>query len=165
MSSLLEVDKLTAGFGMTPVLFDVGLELRPGELVALIGANGAGKSTLLGALSGLVRVFQGSIRFGGRLITDLRPELIVASGLVHVPQGRRLFGTMTVARNLLLGAYRRHDPEVRDDVQRILQYFPALGDKLDREAATLSGGAQQMVAIGRGLMARPKLLMIDEAWL
>ena len=161
-SALLQVGKVTAGFVATPVLFDVGLELRPGELVALIGANGAGKSTLLGALSGLVRVFQGSIRFGGRLITDLRPELIVASGLVHVPQGRRLFGTMTVARNLLLGAYRRHDREVRDDVQRILQYFPALGDKLDREAGTLSGGEQQMVAIGRGLMARPKLLMIDE---
>ncbi|TMF18945.1 MAG: ABC transporter ATP-binding protein [Chloroflexi bacterium] len=159
---MLQVGKVTAGFGATPVLFDVGLELRPGELVALIGANGAGKSTLLGALSGLVRVFQGSIRFGGRLITDLRPELIVASGLVHVPQGRRLFGTMTVARNLLLGAYRRHDREVRDDVQRILQYFPALGDKLEREAGTLSGGEQQMVAIGRGLMARPKLLMIDE---
>ncbi|TMF55750.1 MAG: ABC transporter ATP-binding protein [Chloroflexi bacterium] len=162
MSSLLEVDRLTAGFGATPVLFDVGLELRPGELVALIGANGAGKSTLLGALSGLVRIFHGTIRFGGRLVSDLRPELIVASGMVHVPQGRRLFGTMTVARNLLLGAYRRHDREVRDDVQRILQYFPALGDKLDREAGTLSGGEQQMVAIGRGLMARPKLLMIDE---
>jgi len=161
-SALLQVGKVTAGFGATPVLFDVGLELRPGELVALIGANGAGKSTLLGALSGLVRVFQGSIRFGGRLITDLRPELIVASGLVHVPQGRRLFGTMTVARNLLLGAYRRHDREVRDDMQRILQYFPALADKLEREAGTLSGGEQQMVAIGRGLMARPKLLMIDE---
>jgi branched-chain amino acid transport system ATP-binding protein len=162
MSSLLEVEELTAGFGGTPVLFDVGLKLRPGELVALIGANGAGKSTLLGALSGLVRVFHGAIRFGGRLVTDLRPELIVASGMVHVPQGRRLFGTMTVARNLLLGAYRRRDREVRDDMQRILQYFPALGDKLEREAGTLSGGEQQMVAIGRGLMARPKLLMIDE---
>src|SRR3989449_3505800 len=161
-SQLLQVSEVTAGFGATPVLFDVARELRPGELVALIGANGAGKSTLLGALSGLVRIFHGTIRFGGRLVSDLRPELIVASGMVHVPQGRRLFGTMTVARNLLLGAYRRHDREVRDDVQRILQYFPALGDKLDREAGTLSGGEQQMVAIGRGLMARPKLLMVDE---
>jgi branched-chain amino acid transport system ATP-binding protein len=161
-SALLQVNELTAGFGATPVLFDVDLELHPGELVALIGANGAGKSTLLGSLSGLVRIFHGAVRFGGRLVTDLRPELIVACGLVHVPQGRRLFGTMTVARNLLLGAYRRHDREVRDDLQRILQYFPALGDKLDREAGTLSGGEQQMVAIGRGLMARPKLLMIDE---
>jgi len=160
--SLLHVSKLSAGFGMTPVLFDVDLELWPGELVALIGANGAGKSTLLGALSGLVRVFNGFVRFSSRSITALRPEMVVASGLVHVPQGRRLFGTMTVERNLLLGAYRRHDREVRDDLQRILTYFPALGDKLDREAATLSGGEQQMVAIGRGLMGRPKLLMIDE---
>src|SRR6266699_1044578 len=141
MSSLLQVDKLTAGFGMTPVLFEVDLELATGELVALIGANGAGKSTLLGALSGLVRV---------------------ASGMVHVPQGRRLFSTMTVERNLLLGAYRRHDRQVREDLERILGYFPALRDKLDREAGTLSGGEQQMVAIGRGLMARPTLLMIDE---
>src|SRR5437879_12408901 len=88
--------------------------------------------------------------------------MVVANGLLHVPQGRRLFGSMTVERNLLLGAYRRHDRQVRQDLQRILGYFPALGDKLDREAATLSGGEQQMVAIGRGLMGRPKLLMIDE---
>ena len=162
MSSLLQVEKLTAGYGMAPVLFDVDLELSQGELVALIGANGAGKSTLLGALSGLVRVSSGSVRFAGRSVTALRPEAIVGSGLVHVPQGRRLFGTMTVERNLLLGAYRRRDAQVRDDLQRILQYFPALGDKLDREAGTLSGGEQQMVAIGRGLMGRPKLLMIDE---
>ena len=162
VSSLLQVDKLTAGFGLTPVLFEVDLELRPGELVAVIGANGAGKSTLLGALSGLVRLVSGSVRFGDRQITGLRPERIVASGLVHVPQGRRLFGTMTVARNLVLGAYRRHDGQVQEDLQRILKYFPALADKLDREAGTLSGGEQQMVAIGRGLMARPRLLMIDE---
>ena len=162
MSALLEVDKLAAGYGMTPVLFDVDLELASGELVALIGANGAGKSTLLGALSGLVRVSGGSVRLAGRPLTGLRPETIVASGMVHVPQGRRLFSTMTVERNLLLGAYRRHDREVRGDLQRILGYFPALADKLDREAGTLSGGEQQMVAIGRGLMARPTLLMIDE---
>ena len=162
MNPLLEVRQLNAGFGMTPVLFDVEFDLGPGELVALIGANGAGKSTFLGALSGLVRTFGGTVRFEGRTLTNLRPERIVASGLVHVPQGRRLFGTMTVERNLLLGAYRRHDREVRQDLKRILQYFPALGDKLDRDAGNLSGGEQQMVAIGRGLMARPKLRMIDE---
>ncbi|TMD85594.1 MAG: ABC transporter ATP-binding protein [Chloroflexi bacterium] len=162
MSALLQVEKLSAGFGMTPVLFEVDLELSPGELVALIGANGAGKSTLLGALSGLVNISRGNVRFADRPVTGLRPEAIVANGLIHVPQGRRLFGSMTVERNLLLGAYRRHDRQVRADLQRILGYFPALGDKLDREAATLSGGEQQMVAIGRGLMGRPKLLMIDE---
>ncbi|TMF98681.1 MAG: ABC transporter ATP-binding protein [Chloroflexi bacterium] len=162
MSSLLQVDKLTAGFGLTPVLFDVDLELAAGELVALIGANGAGKSTLLGALSGLVRVSSGSVHLAGRRLTGVRPEMIVASGMVHVPQGRRLFSTMTVERNLLLGAYRRHDRQVREDLERILGYFPTLRDKLDREAGTLSGGEQQMVAIGRGLMARPTLLMIDE---
>ena len=162
MSALLQVEKLSAGYGMTPVLFEVDLELSPGELVALIGANGAGKSTLLGALSGLVKISRGNVRFADRPVTGLRPEAIVANGLLHVPQGRRLFGSMTVERNLLLGAYRRHDRQVRQDLQRILGYFPALGDKLDREAATLSGGEQQMVAIGRGLMGRPKLLMIDE---
>jgi len=162
MSALLQVEKLSAGYGMTPVLFEVDLELSPGELVALIGANGAGKSTLLGALSGLVKISRGNVRFADRSVTGLRPEAIVANGLLHVPQGRRLFGSMTVERNLLLGAYRRHDRQVREDLQRILGYFPALGDKLDREAATLSGGEQQMVAIGRGLMGRPKLLMIDE---
>jgi branched-chain amino acid transport system ATP-binding protein len=162
MSALLQVDGLSAGYGMTPVLFGVALELSAGELVALIGANGAGKSTLLGALSGLVTTSRGSVRFADRAITGLRPEAIVAHGLVHVPQGRRLFGSMTVERNLLLGAYRRHDRQVQEDLQRILGYFPALRDKLNREAATLSGGEQQMVAIGRGLMGRPKLLMIDE---
>ncbi len=162
MSALLQVDKLSAGYGMTPVLFGVDLELSPGELVALIGANGAGKSTLLGALSGLVRISGGRVRFADRPVGGLRPEVIVASGLIHVPQGRRLFGSMTVERNLLLGAYRRHDRQVQDDLQRILGYFPALRDKLNREAGTLSGGEQQMVAIGRGLMGRPKLLMIDE---
>lgn len=162
MSALLEVKALTAGFGVAPVLFDVNLELHSGELVALIGANGAGKSTLLGALSGLVEIFSGQIFFDNQQLARLRPERIVAHGLAHVPQGRRLFSTMSVERNLLLGAYRRHDREERKDLQRVLEYFPALADKLGRDAGTLSGGEQQMVAIGRGLMARPKLLMIDE---
>ena len=162
MSALLEVDRLSAGYGLTPVLFAVDLELSAGELVALIGGNGAGKSTLLGALSGLVGTTAGRVRFADRTVTALRPEAIVASGLIHVPQGRRLFGSMTVERNLVLGAYRRHDRQVQDDLQRILGYFPALRDKLNREAGTLSGGEQQMAAIGRGLMGRPKLLMIDE---
>ena len=145
---LLEVRGLTAGFDAGPVLFEVDLDVAAGELVALVGANGAGKSTLLGVLSGLVPSTAGSVRFGGRDVTNARPEAIVAAGLVHVPQGRRLFGGMSVEKNLLLGAHLRRDRDVRGD--------------LEREARNLSGGEQQMVAIGRGLMGRPRLLMIDE---
>ncbi len=159
---LLEVRGLTAGFGAGPVLFGVDLEVRPGELIALVGANGAGKSTLLGALSGLIRATAGTITLGGEDVTHARPEALVRNGIAHVPQGRRLFGTMSVEKNLLLGAYLRRDREVRDDLKRVLGHFPALADKLSRDAGTLSGGEQQMVAIGRGLMARPKLLMVDE---
>jgi len=159
---LLSVRDLTSGFGAGPVLFGVDMEIFEGELVALIGANGAGKSTLLGTLSGLVRTTSGTVLFGGREITDARPEAIVQAGLAHVPQGRRLFGTLTVERNLLLGAYLRRDREIRADIARVVEYFPALADKLGRDAGNLSGGEQQMVAIGRGLMARPRLLMLDE---
>jgi branched-chain amino acid transport system ATP-binding protein len=161
-TALLEVRGLTAGFGAGPVLFGVDLDFYAGELLALIGANGAGKSTLLGVLSGLVSPTDGRVVFDGRPITGARPERVVKAGIAHVPQGRRLFGTMTVQQNLRLGAYLRHDAEVRQDLDRVLEYFPALGDKLDRLAGNLSGGEQQMVAIGRGMMARPKLLMIDE---
>ena len=159
---LLEVRGLTAGFGAGDVLFGVDLDLFTGELVALIGANGAGKSTLLGVLSGLVKPSSGSVTFNGVDITGARPERVVREGLVHVPQGRRLFATMTVEKNLILGAYLRRDAEVRRDIERVTGYFPALADKLQRDAGTLSGGEQQMVAIGRGLMGLPKLLMIDE---
>jgi branched-chain amino acid transport system ATP-binding protein len=159
---LLEVRGLSAGFDAGPVLFEVDLDAAAGELVALVGANGAGKSTLLGVLSGLVRSSAGCVRFGGRDITNAMPEAIVAAGLVHVPQGRRLFGSMTVEKNLLLGAHLRRDRDVRGDLERVLGHFPALADKLGREARTLSGGEQQMVAISRGLMGRPRLLMIDE---
>ena len=159
---LLTVRGLTAGYDAGPVLFGIDMDVAAGELVALIGANGAGKSTLLGVLSGLVRSSAGSVRLAGRDITNARPDAIVAAGLVHVPQGRRLFGTMSVEKNLLLGAHLRRDREVRTDLEQVLGHFPALADKLSRDARTLSGGEQQMVAIGRGLMGRPRLLMIDE---
>jgi branched-chain amino acid transport system ATP-binding protein len=159
---LLKVRALTAGFDAGPVLFGIDLDVAPAELIALVGANGAGKSTLLGVLSGLVRATSGTIAIDGDDVTNARPEVLVRKGVAHVPQGRRLFGTMSVEKNLLLGAYLRRDREVRGDLDRVLGHFPALKDKLSREAGTLSGGEQQMVAIGRGLMARPKLLMVDE---
>jgi branched-chain amino acid transport system ATP-binding protein len=159
---LLKVRGLNAGFDAGPVLFEIDLEIEAGELIALVGANGAGKSTLLGVLSGLVRATSGAVTLSGEDVTNARPEALVRKGVAHVPQGRRLFGTMPVEKNLLLGAYLRRDREVRDDLARVLNHFPALKDKMTREAGTLSGGEQQMVAIGRGLMARPKLLMIDE---
>jgi len=159
---LLKVRGLNAGFDAGPVLFGIDLEIAAGELIALVGANGAGKSTLLGVLSGLVRATAGTVTLGGEDVTNGRPEALVRKGVAHVPQGRRLFGTMSVEKNLLLGAYLRRDKEVRDDLTRALDHFPALKDKLAREAGTLSGGEQQMVAIGRGMMARPKLLMVDE---
>jgi branched-chain amino acid transport system ATP-binding protein len=160
--TLLEVRGLTAGYGAGPVLFGVDLEIRSGELLALIGANGAGKSTLLGVLSGLLPPTSGSILFNGRNLSGARPERMVRAGISHVPQGRRLFATLTVHQNLILGAYLRRDREVKTDIERVTGYFPALSDKLRRVAGTLSGGEQQMVAIGRGLMGRPRLLMIDE---
>ena len=160
--SLLSVRGLTAGYGAGPVLFGIDMEVAEGELIAVIGANGAGKSTLLGTLSGLVRPTAGSVLFNGRDLTGARPEQVVGAGMAHVPQGRRLFSSLTVERNLLLGAYLRRDREVRADLERVIGYFPALADKLGRDAGNLSGGEQQMVAIGRGLMARPRLLMIDE---
>jgi branched-chain amino acid transport system ATP-binding protein len=159
---LLRVLGLNAGFDAVPVLFGIDLEVGPAELIALVGANGAGKSTLLGVLSGLVRATSGTITLGGEDVTNARPEALVRRGIAHVPQGRRLFGTMSVEKNLRLGAYLRRDHEVGDDMARVLDHFPALKDKLSREAGTLSGGEQQMVAMGRGLMARPKLLMVDE---
>jgi branched-chain amino acid transport system ATP-binding protein len=159
---LLKVRGLTAGFDAGPVLFGIDLDIAPSELIALVGANGAGKSTLLGVLSGLVRATSGTITLDGHDVTNARPEVLVRRGIAHVPQGRRLFGTMAVEKNLMLGAYLRRDRDVAADLVRVLDHFPALKDKLSREAGTLSGGEQQMVAIGRGMMARPKLLMVDE---
>ena len=160
--SLLAVHGLSAGYDAGLVLFGIDIDIAPAELIALVGANGAGKSTLLGVLSGMVRATSGTVILAGEDVTNARPEVLVRQGIAHVPQGRRLFGTMSVEKNLVLGAFLRRDREIDDDLTRVLDHFPALKDKLSREAGTLSGGEQQMVAIGRGMMARPKLLMVDE---
>ena len=140
----------------------VDLHVAPGELVTVIGANGAGKTTLLRAVSGLVP-HRGSIRFEGEDLTGLEPDRIVRRGIVHVPEGRMVLSRMSVRENLLLGAFtRRGDPTVPADLDNILAMFPRLQERLGQLAGSLSGGEQQMLAIGRGLMGRPRLLMLDE---
>jgi branched-chain amino acid transport system ATP-binding protein len=158
----LVVDGLSAGYADTQVLWDVSLRVDPGEVVALIGSNGAGKSSLLGAISGIVKTWGGSVRFGERELVGLEPDRIVAGGVVQVPQGRRLFGSLSVEENLLMGAYLRRDTEVKSDLERILGLLPRLRERYDYLAGRLSGGEQQQVAIARALMARPKMLLIDE---
>jgi branched-chain amino acid transport system ATP-binding protein len=162
MSAGLRIDGLSAGYGDTQVLWDVSLEVAPGEIVALIGSNGAGKSTLLGAVSGLVNVWGGSIRSGERELAGRAPDRVVAAGVVQVPQGRRLFGGLTVEENLLMGAHLRRDREVASDLERILTLLPRLRERLGYLAGRLSGGEQQQAAIARALMARPQVLLIDE---
>jgi branched-chain amino acid transport system ATP-binding protein len=158
----LHVERLDAAYGETQVLWDVSLDVDPGEIVALIGSNGAGKSSLLGAISGQVHVTAGRIRLGNRTLTGASPDRIVAAGIVQVPQGRRLFGGLTVRENLLMGAYLRRDAEVSDDLERVLAMLPRLRERDDVLAGRLSGGEQQQAAIGRALMSRPKVLLIDE---
>ena len=160
---MLTIEHLDAGYGSIQALWDVCLKVDEGEIVALIGSNGAGKTTLLTSISGLLDRWRGSISFCGRDITRAPSDEIVALGLVHVPQGRRLFVGLTVKENLMQGAYTRRDrANVNGDLDRVLQLFPALEKRLNTAAGKLSGGEQQMVAIGRGIMARPKLLLIDE---
>ena len=158
----LVVDALNAGYGDTQVLWDVSLRLDPGEIIALIGSNGAGKSTLLGAVSGIVKTWSGSARFGDTTLTGLQPDRIVQAGVLQVPQGRRLFGSLTVEDNLRMGAYLRSDREVDADLEKILAMLPRLRERYDFLAGRLSGGEQQQVAIARALMARPQVLLIDE---
>jgi branched-chain amino acid transport system ATP-binding protein len=159
---LLAVERLSVAYGDVQVLWDVTLEVRQGEMLALIGANGAGKSTLLAAISGLIRPLSGRIRLAGRDITSADADEIVRAGIAHVPQGRRLFPSLTVRQNLELGAYTRRDGQVREDLEWVLQTFPRLRERQRQLAGTMSGGEQQMCAIGRALMSKPKLLMIDE---
>jgi branched-chain amino acid transport system ATP-binding protein len=156
------VRDLCAGYGDVRVLWDVSLEIEPGEVVALVGSNGAGKSTLLGALSGVVKIESGSVRYCGEELAGAAPDRIVRAGVVQVPQGRRLFGGLTVRENLLMGAYLRTDREVTADLERCLELLPRLRQRYEFLAGKLSGGEQQQVAIARALMARPKVLLIDE---
>ncbi len=156
--SLLEVRDLNAGYGRIQVLWDVSIAVEPNQIVALVGANGAGKTTLLRALTGMIRIRSGSITFQDHGIAGSSIESIVELGIAHVPEGRRLFMGLTVRENLLLGGWRKNNR----DLSRVIQLFPALGERLNQTASTMSGGEQQMCAIGRGLMSMPKLLLIDE---
>jgi branched-chain amino acid transport system ATP-binding protein len=160
---MLEVDDLVAGYGGVPVLNEVSVKLAAGEFVGLLGANNAGKTTLINALSGLVPAMSGRIRFEGQDITRLSPRQRVERGIVQVPEGRLVFSEMSVRENLLLGGINvRARPHRPRQMERVLELFPRLQERLAQHAGTLSGGEQQMLAIGRGLMAEARLLMMDE---
>ncbi len=160
---LLSVRNLTVHYGKAMALENVSMEVSEGSVVTLVGANGAGKTTLLRAMSGLIPATSGEIWFRGTRITGLQAPKIVELGLVHIPQGRRLFPHLTVLSNLQLGASLRKDQQaVKQDLENVFLHFPRLYERRKQKAGTLSGGEQQMVAIGRGLMADPKLLLMDE---
>ncbi len=159
---MLEVSALRAGYGPIEVLRGIDLTVAAGEIVALLGSNGAGKSTLNNNISGLYRPFGGNIRFDGKDIAGTPSMQIVGAGLVQVPEGRRVFPNLTVRDNLELGSYRRGKPARAQNLERVLATFPRLRERLRQAAGTLSGGEQQMLAIGRGLMAEPRLLILDE---
>jgi branched-chain amino acid transport system ATP-binding protein len=159
---MLKLSGVSAGYGGLEVLHGVSLEVETGEAVALIGANGAGKTTTLRVISGLVRPRSGEMRFGDESLVGLEAHRIVSIGIVQVPEGRQLFGGLTVRENLLMGGYTRSAEERRVAFEETCELFPLLGERTDQLAATMSGGQQQMLAIGRALMARPKLLMLDE---
>ncbi|MBX9827190.1 MAG: ABC transporter ATP-binding protein [Xanthobacteraceae bacterium] len=159
---ILTVEGLGAGYGDVRVLWDINLAVAAGEITCIVGSNGAGKTTLLRTISGLVPPSSGRIVFQGEDTTMLAADQILARGIAHVPEGRRLFRGLSVHDNLLLGAYLRNDAEVQRDLDYVFSLFPILRERRRQDATTLSGGEQQMCAIGRGIMSRPKLLMIDE---
>jgi branched-chain amino acid transport system ATP-binding protein len=156
---VLEVSGVDAGYGRVQVLWDVDLEVGDGEVVALVGSNGAGKTTLLRAVSGMIEPTGGDVRLGGDSLPGRAPEEVVRAGIAHVPEGRRLFAGLTVRENLRVGAYASGGDA---DIDRAVELFPRLGERLDQVAGSMSGGERQMCAIARGLMADPKLIMIDE---
>lgn len=162
-AAMLQVQGLCAGYGPIDVLHEVGLEVRAGEIVSLIGANGAGKSSTLRCISRILRTRAGSLRFEGRDLGALPAHEVVACGLAHVPEGRRIFPRLTVRENLEMGAYRRNDRDgIAKDLHHVHALFPILRDREKQQGGTLSGGEQQMLAIGRALMSRPRMLMMDE---
>ncbi|TCS83161.1 ABC transporter ATP-binding protein [Tepidibacillus fermentans] len=159
---MLKVENVNVYYGAIHALKDVSIQVNEGEIVTLIGANGAGKTTLLKTLSGLLTPKTGTITFLGKDITGIHAPEIVKSGLIHCPEGRRVFANLSVEENLELGAYLRKDREVKEDMEQIYSRFPRLRERKRQQAGTLSGGEQQMLAIGRALMGRPKLLLLDE---
>ena len=160
---MLRLEGLRAGYGPIEALRGLDLEVREGELVCLLGANGAGKSSTLRAISGLLRARSGRVVFDGRDIQALEPSAILRAGIAHCPEGRRVFPHLTVQENLSMGAYVRRDrAAVAAELERVFQHFPILADRRRQAAGTLSGGEQQMLAIGRALMARPRLILFDE---
>ena len=160
--TMLAVRGLRSGYGKIEVLHDVSLTIERGQIVTLIGANGAGKTTLLKTISGLLRPTSGAIEFEGNSIARRPPHKIVALGLSQVPEGRAILKRMTVMDNLRMGAFTRSDSQINDDIAAVFERFPALDERRNQLAATLSGGEQQMLAIGRALVARPTLLLLDE---
>ena len=159
----LAIARLQAGYGDVQVLWDVTIEVGTGELVCLIGSNGAGKTTLMRCISGLLSITAGQIVVDGRNMAQATPADFLRAGIAHVPEGRRLFSAMSVRDNLLMGAYLRDDKDrIAEDLERVYAMFPILAERRRQDAGTLSGGEQQMCALGRGLMARPSLVLIDE---
>ena len=160
--SLIKVENLAAGYGLVEVLRNISLEINQGEVVAVLGSNGVGKTTLNNCLSGLIKPNNGKIFFEDEVISNKSPEEIVDMGLIHVPEGRKLFPNLTVKDNLELGSYRRGKSNRSSNLENVLDIFPKLSERISQTAGTLSGVEQQMVAIGRGLMGDPRLLLLDE---
>ena len=159
---MLRVDSLDVAYGEIRALKGVALEVGPGEIVTILGNNGAGKTTTLKTISGLLRPTRGTITLENESLVDVPPHAIVSRGVAHVPEGRRIFNRLTVRENLMMGAYLRDDAGIAGDLERVFGLFPRLSERLAQVAGTLSGGEQQMLAIARALMARPRLLLLDE---
>jgi branched-chain amino acid transport system ATP-binding protein len=162
VSALLEVEDLHVSSGAIEAVKGISFTVDEGQVVTLIGGNGAGKTTTLRTLSGLLKPTQGEVRFAGRNITGLPGHEVLRLGIAHAPEGRRIFGRMSIQENLDLGAYARSDGDVAKDLDRVFELFPVLGERRGQNAGVLSGGEQQMLAIGRAMMSRPRLLMLDE---